>query len=1343
MEVEATVPDVVDAEIPDVKLPASVSTHAKSKWPCVSFKQSSTIGSDLVVDKYTTGWVTMKAFRENGARLHPSSSTDKFTDPDFDTQQILKTTEDMFFLPINAPDVVYDLDAKRHKVKGFNLDLFVPPVESDDRWKHMAYDNLLMVYNGFEDHQSNNAAGEAASLQPPTEPEDVGAFNSRPDVRARRNRVENVSGGFSPMEFRQLNLRALGNRLENALTVDTPRRTKALRSVFNLVHSAFPWYKPYSTGDALYQNFTTLLKSRAPYSIFNSYAGMIPRLPISLKPLPDFYSYDSSEANTDNLVYDPFMVDAGTSILNISSSVADHVSSVIRTHAAMGSVSYMDQAALLQQMTAMSSNRASSMSTLLASMSNSAASSAFEPVITSLACNFSKIATDIPSNARQTTVLFVVSLLSMPSALFDNTTKSLLHNMMVGMVMPTMPVLNVRPKAEAEIDFPAIRKYSMEHRLMPTPALGPGATFQRVQIHNDCIRLLSHFHGLVIPDSDSIDGYAVFPMSVSKQWSQQDMLDGNSLGKRGAPKMAASPDQISHYDQYFYHFGVLPNEDSAEFDELYRSYSVFRRYDNPTTRIGKTILGSTFDTYITSSTLLGEGARLPSNIVNSSVTMDRDVLSRQTPPAGYTGPGLYIAWVVSILRVGPRSIIRVESVPLVEAPTNKFAFSDDVTEITPDNAGEFDASDFDFTSGKHYDVDTKYLTVEVRKVESLSACKVRPIMRSMLPIWHSSDSTDADNNGFQNRFRNVILRILTAFRTVGKSNSEQNYLSVLGSLIFNRRWDMLMDYITDIASTTIFTDYCPSGFSPMIVPAYTEPNTYNPVLQRVPSVATSPFRIDMNGGQIVYSLFAPDAVAVNSSVRDAAWRFEAECNHNTTTLDASALVALQFLGVAPRTTPDISGSLALNLDSKGFNHDVMVMRCAARYFKMHYENQNAASQRSFDSQHSQYKIDKFKIILSSIRRVLPVCSSLTSKLDSSIEQYDLRQNQFWKPSNFVDYNAVPIINHNYDGANSQYEDSYQLPFIRCKPVIPMPLKNREGIHVYGIEDTIYDQIRNIAERYIQDVNSRLNRTEWVKLDGKSRTVNSNPLSRSFSGIDPATPGPVGVPRGEPYIADVYTDSPMVEYLAEDFDSISQLTAENTFDIANLAYGKNGVSNTRSIEMVYAEWLYRLRLNTGEVYPVHYIRNSHGFYLKWDKVKTLYDAFTDKLLPKVNEYVIEEKDIPVMFTTPSDYVGKPLEVYSMTGYPTPVVPVLMKNQGPFVSRLVNRNPIWPANSDFTSPGALTENLRMEQFPDDRTCSEYNSEALGVVYARKNPISWMDPSEMLVMVYDPIPVAYHNN
>jgi len=1234
---------------------------------------------------------------------------------------------------LNDPkSMLIDRNAVISKIKHFDIDRFAPPPPDAPLWRHRNYERLLDKLVGFSQRR------EALPMPPnPQGLVDWGGPMDRPllsnfiaDRMPEAEKVDFNGDGYvtGSATIGAISRSLLGNRLDTALVIDTPRKTLTMWRIFNLIHSGFPWYNRVRNGEN-WKNFRTPLQARSSYEIFNSYSSKMPTYKQSLKAATDTMAQQNLGPLSDDLTYDPPMFDIGSTVLNISVDVSNHVSAMIRTAIKMESVSYMDATSLLMQMTAMNANKASSLSSFIATVNNSAASQAFEPVVNALACAFTKITIDIPANARQTTVMMVVTLMTFPSCIYDNQTKALIHNMFVGMVMPTnkgaYPERAGRtypdaPMQESVIDFSQIRKLASESVLMPTPLpprAAAGATAYSVR--DSMFRLLSHFHGLRYQPRE--DGPSL-PMSTAHDlWHHGDHAEG----------FAARPNEPLHTDTYIDHYfakwGTIPNPHITPDTYL---HDLIQGDPGRGPSMSKTVLASTFDHRIGEGKIAGYKTR-PAEGMDYTLCeqwgnptthgMNVKVLGR------YAHKGHVFAVVAipkeEILRTGFADDVRVE-------PIEKMAV-DDQRNV------EFHAALLTggVSEAKVYLIPEKDVMIhQPNEVNQLS--KLRPRLNSILPQRGLSGHSGAMTPELRSFISEVIQPILNGVSTVG----DKAYVNLLSVIMFNQRWATFMDYMTEAATCTMLTDYSPFGYTPLIYS--TSQNLDASDAHRIRSdhshsYASYIVSVKPAAHNRLKHLMLFEAAEGETNSSEGYWRYEPEPVHRTVTLEPSNMMALCLLGVAPGTPPDLTGSIALNLDSKAFNHDVAIMRASARFYTDSYDMSVFRSETRFETQTPSHKIEKFRGVLSRARSLFPVCSSLTSFVDKSLDQYELRQNQFWRSSPYIDYELSSEFTQQFDKYGG-----YQIASIRHRPLIPMCNSNSMGQSIMGYQDTLLFQIKSVIQPYIEHSLSTIDLIKELIHVPKRRVVSNVARTRSYG-------AQVSIPIGEPYVSPIYHDSPMLEckwlYNVADvgehpyrYDVYEALAGRARVAGHTLA----GITPSRSHAMVFSEWKHRYRQlpNVGTLLTFSFLV-KRGIKIHFEQAKSLDEIGDDVKTPDVTDYKYPVESRRVTYTTPSQYVSKPQEIMDMYGVPSGVVPLLHHNQGPFIPHKAVRDMRWPANSDYTQPGSLTENI-ISDTPDGRThgSCEFNDEMIGVVPCRVKPLSLVDPTSMLVLVRDPLATWY---
>lgn len=512
------------------------------------------------------------------------------------------------------------------------------------------------------------------------------------------------------------------------------------------------------------------------------------------------------------------------------------------------------------------------------------------------------------------------------------------------------------------------------------------------------------------------------------------------------------------------------------------------------------------------------------------------------------------------------------------------------------------------------------------------------------------------------------------------------------------------------------------GMDPMIVSTKTPIDSNKPYEHRKVKVLET---------KLLSAVPTPSLFTADGEVNPfyPSFMYEKEMPHRKIYLDANSLAALNLLGVRPIAPSTSTASLEMSLDSRVFNHDVLIMRCAANFFIRAYNSPALSKNNRFKSLSPAYKIERFRRVLGYFRSVFPQGHKLTDSVDKSLDDYSLRQNHFWQGSVFID-SDFPKLN---DG--EKYTASYQLPFMRHRPLVPMT-SNSEIYHagkVLNYEDTLMCAMFMCAEPYTDHVLSGIDRFRKLYV-GPKYVDNPSPRTRTY--IEETIPKPIG----NHYIPEVYVDSPMISTKWLYYGANEEIDpGDILYDIPEIisngftVEGRTvmGVGHSRSHKSVNKEVKWMIAEEAEgytTVEPIILYSTPLLFKVNWVKQNKLIINSKNFEIPELVDFSLKTMTIDCYYTTPDNYVGNREEIYDEIITSTAIVPVLGKNMGPFISRLANRDLDWPANCDFTKPGAFTERIYPDK--DENKSSEYNPNLIGVIPTRRKPVNITSPVFTLV-------------
>jgi len=1007
------------------------------------------------------------------------------------------------------------------------------------------------------------------------------------------------------------------------------------------------------------------------------------------------------EVGDDTLTYCPQLTDIGDTCSFVYSTVGEAVANLVRSSAKLNAINYLEMAKTIDNSIAFK-GQASAVSSLKAKLTNSNMSAPFEPIITAMACNFKKIELDLPVEATSSTIVGVISAALLGSHVYTRRTISLIHNMMVEVVYPSCPVAagrNLRP-VQPTYAITKVRHAVDNYQLLPLPR---PKRLDSLEYKSYVLfaRLLCHFHGVVVPanwgpaDQPGSNPSHSYPAAYCSQlWDQMNRATPAEAISHPSDADGAGPALFNYFDQYFSNWGRIPSTDSGEIHDCISRPFVF-----PGKGISEPlepyILASTYDMYY--------------------------------PPAGIGGT------VVSA------NTPRWRRLDLADADDDR----------VPEHINkQEEASNVDRIYVNH-----SFHTENDEGEYADGVTKVRPRHRALFG-FHDSDSA----NPMITSNRDAVMDFMSHMRKFASTDffkesgiPDNKFIS---PLLFNLLSDRLVDlygYCSRLATITTLTDHSPAGYSPMCYPSGVHIDHQSPLYHREYSRACGP---------ITYGRVATDAASTTPGYQFFRDPVTVEPQHHVDIINLEwlSVTAFQLLGVAPSQAPDLTHSLDMFKQSVSFNHDMTVLKVAARIFQSFYLAPNPAGGylhpvgASSNPKKAELVVDIYRDLCS----LFPSVSPLTSTVISATKNCDIGMNQVWKKGVFVDAQNTGVLYTNSQlgiwrpNASSQSflelgDD--RLPFLSYKPFSPLRNSTRtypEQAVVYpssagqrntgvnapltslvkypGFESHMYYTLANIATTYCNHPLSFQDHVSKVAVSYTGDVATSSEFrSRRGAGGNMVLPSL----RGDRYLPDSYHEAPYTEC------SHSRLRpALPTFDVQRLM---STGQNAKFLDHYYSQFKAGVGAGTLTSHVIKY-----PYSLSFKKASGISDREAKPHMPTMSSGYMSKESVTSMLYSPDLFIGNPEAVLDLINTPTTTIPLLKRNVGPYIPASVPRDVAWPANADFTDPDSLAENVRfnLAGAPMGSQSMQYNTNVLGVLISLKYPVSVKDPKEYVKYSVNPL-------
>jgi len=1307
---------------------------------------------------------------EVGSRMEPSLGTrfDVFKNPDDMINELFHVIDKINYIPNDSNKFVFQDGLRQYRLSCFNFDMFTAPDAYSPQYKRRNYEVFLRsIANVMNQIEAQQGIQNLAGVNPANylmgqilnNAAFIAAVGQYTDFAGQVNGGRAIDLNVPRGPMTRVSQSTLSNRFEQSMTPITPRLEKALLDIFRLYHSGFPWFRRPNSVANFHNNFSMPFDVHNQLIIVNGLNSYVQGLRRVLDPFNNRNRISEIDFTMDRLTYNPVMYDIGQCIMNIPHEVAEHISSRIRSSLQLRLLSYMESATVIMQTLQTSSNKASAINAVMASLSNSAASAAVEPVISAMACNFIKISVDLPMNARPTTTLAIISLMLNGSHVYDNRTIALIHNMYVGMIMTTHRGSNHQNNVlnESDVQFTLIRDKSERHELLPVPqfvAHPPGPNNNNAESWKTYLAhmiVLSHFHGLKVKTAN---GPETEPLSTS------DILNTTLVGDPGP--VTDRQDRcrlrtlVSAYQHYFLDWGLLPNGYAPD-DE----YSCLRNIlpDLNGRTDARNIIGSSFDLF--DHSLCHDATSIHPYFDQGGVINDVDRES-MIPLSNILDPNVNklpraVFWKGNLMRALKVLKDSEEARNILVVGFDK----DDKTRCTtystpldlhgklvhvvydPTSEPELDDMIPNHWKGKEEGTAVLMLSELYVNAHTASVLRVRPVQR---PTFYERDfnRSDTRENGaglVGNTSYAKVKKVMSAFVRVSTNigGKDTEYVRAIIQQMVTDRFLDLSAYLSEMASVTTLADYCPMGYTSLMHCSDVPIDMNNPLDHRTSSSLIFPFNLSRAVGGNQINMFrtnnpmAPVQPLGNPpNDPNTSFKLETQNYHKIIKLEWSSIAALNMLGVAPPGGPDISSALDFIYDAKAFNHDIAIMKYGARYFARMYLGRTFPIVNKLNTEGITFRVSKYREIMSKLHNIFPVSSTLTSKIDASLDNADLKQNHFHKSNPFIDSSPLPIHGGRTLQQPLDSEQYYTLPFLRTRPISPIYNTVYVDGTINGANDLLVDQIINIANDYINSPVSFLDRFKKAIVSHNSLKNRSVALSRVGGQLVLPSIGQAYIPRelmNSPITDMMWTyvdDAPPNEYVV-----LTEIGDRNT-----------GVLTGRSHSRVFNTWLSRSAYGApigafytfNNVTPFTYVMDT-GIKIRFSKAKNILDRTPIFSVPEIKDFELEELEVECKYTTPEQYISMEDEIQVARTTPYKVIPILPCNVGPYISRLERRTDVWPAGGDYTQAGAFTEDIG--DVTDNGGSCEYNLQALGTVISRnKNPIEIVNPNDYVQVSIDPM-------
>jgi hypothetical protein len=590
--------------------------------------------------------------------------------------------------------------------------------------------------------------------------------------------------------------------------------------------------------------------------------------------------------------------------------------------------------------------------------------------------------------------------------------------------------------------------------------------------------------------------------------------------------------------------------------------------------------------------------------------------------------------------------------------------------------------------------------------------RVRPRAEPALGFFIGAEYLDDGRSDPTYELVHDFMSALSLFTTSdGKPNSafssipDSGFIGPLLNLILGSvRWAHMMQQISNYARVHALADHIPPGYVTLKYPASFPLDPEKPWDHRKESMRVGP--IASANGQFVFF-----SVEMTS---------EPQKYVHPEVLPWNAVAALASLMVPTPGGPSFTHSADSYVEAVALNHDISVLRTAAKTVNKLYLDGRTGRPHPLSKQSSARKIEKLMEVWDAYQAIFPMRSRYAGNIKETAKWDDLEHNAFWKPRQFVDLASLNIsqgqvVPHGLDPLLYSLTDVDRMPWGTYRTVTPMYERlitpwGYDG----GSEWLLLHDLEDILHSYLSSSCSAMDHCLEVLVNPRDR---DNLPTEVFRSRPDHTLPPLG---GQPSLPEAYTASPYVEMYAlynlslaryKVIDLITTCMSEKTRDMITKAY-HNAIMDLK-----------HPRRSTTFV-----LRSRFSIEFKDGDIDA--DQETPDV-PELKDGVAQPQHLTVHCVSPDKYVAHPREVVRKSMKPIGVLPLLPRNTACVISRFAPRDEDWPANQDVRMNGALSENV----LGDTSGCHKYNLYSLGVMVVRKHPVEFVEPSQVITFTINP--------
>jgi len=440
------------------------------------------------------------------------------------------------------------------------------------------------------------------------------------------------------------------------------------------------------------------------------------------------------------------------------------------------------------------------------------------------------------------------------------------------------------------------------------------------------------------------------------------------------------------------------------------------------------------------------------------------------------------------------------------------------------------------------------------------------------------------------------------------------------------------------------------------------------------------------------------------------------------------IAAAATLCAAPSQPAKYDHVAGLYRSAVSLNHDISVMSYAASKFVDTYQ---AVQQSPTYSSSAKEKIDLYNVYLAECFKHMPQSSELTPALIEIMADTSMGRNAFWRSG--VTFNGATlgticgaVVPGGYDSLSYVEVSCDRSPTLTYRCVAPIGELFHDGSNAtLRRRWSVLSELYPFAAQYVaRPMNNYFNFDRVIRRP----TLVTEPTdfrSRISAGVAAMLPRPIGLKSLPP----VYSLSPFVSgnYAAR----AGALPNINLTLIAQRSLNQEHMARTYRLSV-------RSLSGTSQAGRSPYIVQA-DFMAKFTTSEPD-SPETSAVMPSVTDGVASRQEYAIRLFPHGCFTSGVERLLDYYENATDAIPVIGPTMMPYVSRLATRDQfVYPANSRRDVNGSLHENPLfgvVSNGQSDRSSSRYNTQLIGELYLRREPVKVVTPDDFIEYFLNPV-------